>query len=105
MLPLREVGSTNTLMNRLPSYTQPGSSTEVRLFLGLGVAAASLIALTLVDAGRFSNHREEIAAALSAPTTVLAAAPTNSALTNLAVMRSGTPEERARLGGPAKPKS
>jgi hypothetical protein len=94
-------------MNRLPSYDRQTSTSELRFFLGLGLAAITIIAITGLDAARFSSRRQEIAAALSNQSTALAGAPTNTttALTNLATLRPGPTDERARLGPIAKPKS
>ena len=94
-------------MNRLPSYDRQTSTSELRFFLGLGVAALAIIAITGFDAARFSSRRQEIAAALSDQNTALAGAPTNTAasLTNLATLRPGRTDERSRLGPIAKPKS
>ena len=102
-------GSTTDFMNRLPSYDRQTSTSELRFFLGLGLAAISIIAITGVDAARFSGRRQEIAAALSnqSPSPALAGAPTNTAtaLTNLATLRPGATDERSRLGPIGKPKS
>jgi len=96
-------------MNRLPSYDRQTSTSELRFFLGLGLAAITIIAITGLDAARFSSRRQEIAAALSnqIPSTALAGASTNTvmALTNLATLRPDPAEERSRLGPIAKPKS
>ena len=106
-LAVPEAGSTIELMNRLPSYDCQTSRSELRFFLGLGLAAITIIAITGVDAARFSSRRQEIAAALSDQTTALAGASTNTvmALTNLATLRPDPAEERSRLGPIAKPKS
>jgi hypothetical protein len=108
-LAVTKAGSTTDFMNRLPSYDRQTSTSELRFFLGLGLAAISIIAITGVDAARFSGRRQEIAAALSnqSPSTALAGAPTNTvmALTNLATLRPDPAEERSRLGPIAKPKS
>jgi len=94
-------------MNRLPSYDRQTSTSELRFFLGLGLAAITIIAITGLDAARFSSRRQEIAAALSnqSRSTALAGAPTNTVLTNLATLRPDPTEERSRLGPIAKPKS
>jgi hypothetical protein len=102
-----KAGATTDCMNRLPSYDCQTSASEVRFFLGLGLAAMTMIAITGLDAARFSSRRQDIAAALSGQNSALASAPTNSAtaLTNLATLRPGPTEERSRLGPIAKPKS
>jgi hypothetical protein len=92
-------------MNRLPSFDRQTSKGELRLFLGLGLAAAGLIGITCFDAARFSVNRDEIATALSNPAAALAEVSTNTALTNFAVLPSSTADERARASGVAKPKS
>ena len=93
-------------MNRLPHYDCPTSKGELGLFLGLALAAITIVAITVLDAARFSNHRQEIADALSEQATVVASTPTNNAaLTNLAVLRQGPTDERSRISPVAKPKS
>src|SRR5947207_15742997 len=67
-----EAGRPNKLMNRLPSFDRQTSKGELRLFLGLGLAAAGLIGITCFDAARFSVNRDEIATALSNPAAALA---------------------------------
>jgi len=94
------------LMNRLPFYDCPTSKGELSFFLGLGLAAIAVVAITVLDAARFSNHRQEIADALSEEATTVASATTNNAaLTNLAVLRQGSTDERSRLSPIPKPKS
>jgi hypothetical protein len=93
-------------MNRLPIYDRPTSKGELSFFLGLGLAAIAIVVITVLDAARFSNHRQEIADALSEQATTVASAPTNNAaLTNLAVLRQGQSDERSRISPVAKPKS
>jgi hypothetical protein len=93
-------------MNRLPFYDCPTSKGELSFFLGLGLAAIAVVAITVLDAARFSNHRQEIADALSEEATTVASATTNNAaLTNLAVLRQGSTDERSRLSPIPKPKS
>jgi len=106
-LAVTKAGSTSNFMNRLPSYDRQTSTSELRFFLGLGLAAITIIAITGLDAARFSSRRQEIAAALSnqSRSTALAGAPTNTVLTNLATLRPDPTEERSRLGPIAKPKS
>jgi hypothetical protein len=92
------------IMNRLPSYDTRTSRVERMFFVGLGLAATALIMITVSDAARFSDCRDEITAALCAPTTTLPETKGNAALTNLA-SRAGTPQERARVEGTVRPSS
>ncbi len=92
-------------MKRLPSYDSRTSQAEHRLFLGLSLAAAALIAIAVVDASRFSDARQDIIAALSQPATTLAQSQVRSNSTNLAVLHPGQPEESARLRPSLRPKS
>jgi hypothetical protein len=101
----RSAGSLILDMKRLPSYDIQTSRAEQGLFLSLSMAAVAILAITASDAVHFAGHRQEIAAVISIESATIAAIKTNSAITNLTVLQSGAAGERARLGGPAAPKS
>ena len=79
-------------MNRLPEYDNKTGRSETLAFLGLGLAGIALMVFATLDAGRFAVNRECIVAELTEgkmpPHKAVAVVETNSALTNLAVMRS-----------------
>jgi|SRR5579859_4408319 len=70
----------------LPAYDRQTRRLELGAFCLVGLTAAALIALAGANAVRFSNNRESIAAALSAPRILVSAttgSETNRAFTNL----------------------
>jgi hypothetical protein len=92
-------------MNRLPTYDAGTRKVEHRFFLGLSLAAAALIVLTVADATRFSEARQDIIAALSEPGTTVAQSGRAGATTNLAAFHAGQPGETPRVQPALRPKS
>ncbi len=92
-------------MNRLPSYDSRTRNAERRLFLGLGLAALSLVAISAADATRFSASRQDIIAALCQPAMAVTPIAARDATTNLTVLHSGRPGESSRLEVIVRPKS
>jgi hypothetical protein len=80
-------------MHRLPSYDVRTSKAEHYVFLGLSLAAVGLIAITTLNASRFSIERQGISAALSKPSATLRQRSSNDESTNLVVFPSGPAEK------------
>jgi hypothetical protein len=92
-------------MHRLPCYDVKTGLAERRAFLGLGLMGVALIAIALLDSTRFAQRREEIAAVLSAPATVVADAQPVKGSTNVTSFQAKTPEESTRVNSFSRPKS
>ncbi|HLH57133.1 MAG TPA: hypothetical protein VKY92_26375 [Verrucomicrobiae bacterium] len=65
-------------LHRLPYYDKRTTWFELSAFLGLIITSAALILLTVVDAGRFAQNRNEVARRLAQPSTGVLALTTNS---------------------------
>jgi hypothetical protein len=99
------VGSIMNHLNRLPSRDIRTERLERNLFLSLGLATLTLIAITVYDSARFSVGEYNAKPELPNISSVQSVIQTNSAPTNLPVLRSGIAEERTRMSASSKPKS